>query len=150
MLLNATPPKVLIVEDEPLLVMDMEAMLEDAGYVIEGEANCLDEVAAMVGHIEPDLALVDMHLAHGSTGLQVCQLLQQQWPRAMVVFVTANTGKVPSDFAGAHGVIAKPFSRSGFTSALSFLLEGLSDPPPKSALPTSFLPSPHLNQMWRA
>lgn len=147
--LIADAPKVLIVEDEPLLVMDMEWMLEDAGYVTVGEAKCLSDVTALGGHLDLDVALVDMHLANGSTGLEVCQLLQEQWPRALIVFVTANPKMLPADFAGGHGVIAKPFSQAGFTSALKYLLEGLSNPPPRSMLPSSFSPAPALSQYWR-
>lgn len=141
---------VLIVEDEVLLAMDIEAMVEDSGHQVLAEATSLDEVKALPDTINPQLALVDIHLAHGSNGFDVCRNIQQRWPEALIVFVTANVSKIPEDFLGAHGVIAKPFSHAGVISTLKYLAEGVFDPPPRSARPASFQPSPHLKSRWAA
>lgn len=141
---------VLIVEDEVLLAMDMEAMVEDSGHQVLAEAACLDDVNALPGDIDPQLAFVDIHLAQGSSGFDVCRTIQKRWPKALIVFVTANVSKIPEDFLGAHGVIAKPFSHAGVTSTLKYLAEGVFNPPPHSPRPASFQPSPHLEQRWAA
>lgn len=141
---------VLIVEDEVLLAMDIEAMVEDSGHQVRAEATCLDEVEALPDDTDPQLALVDVHLAHGSNGFDVCRLIRKRWPKALIVFVTANVSKIPSDFVGAHGVIAKPFSHAGVISTLKYLAEGVFDPPPQSARPASFQPSSHLEGRWNA
>ena len=141
---------VLIVEDELLLAMDIEAMVEDSGHAVLAEATSLDDVRALSTDLDPQLALVDVHLAHGSSGFDVCRLIQQRWPKALIVFVTANVAKIPTDFLGAHGVIAKPFSHAGVISTLKYLAEGVFDPPPSAARPASFQPSPHLENRWAA
>lgn len=142
--------QVLIVEDEPLLAMDVEMMVEEAGHSVVGEAASLYEVEAMPIEPAPDLALVDMQLARGTNGLDVSRLIQDRWPSAVIVFVTANPKKIPEDFSGAHGVIAKPFSRSGFMSALNYLGEGIADPPPASSQPSSFVAAPSVLEIWSA
>ena len=142
------PMGVLIVEDEMLLAMDLEAMIEDTGHQVLGEAATLEEVEALSGDIDPQLVFVDLHLAQGSDGLDVCLVVQRRWPQALIVFVTANVSKIPPDFCGAHGVIAKPFSHAGVTGAIKFLADGLSDPPPHLPLPASFTPSPSLDRRW--
>lgn len=139
---------VLIVEDEVLLAMDIEAMVEDSGHQVLAEATSLDEVKALPADLNPQLALVDIHLAHGSNGFDVCRFIQERWPKALIVFVTANVSKIPADFLGAHGVIAKPFSHAGVISTLKYLAEGVFKPPPRSARPASFQPSPHLERRW--
>jgi CheY-like chemotaxis protein len=141
---------VLIVEDELLLAMDIEAMVEDSGHTVLAEATSLDDVKALSKDLNPQLALVDVHLAHGSSGFDVCRIIQQRWPDALIVFVTANVSKIPSDFLGAHGVIAKPFSHAGVISTLKYLAEGVFDPPPHSVRPASFQASPHLENRWAA
>lgn len=141
---------VLIVEDEVLLAMDIEAMVEDSGHQVLAEATSLDEVEALPSDLDPQLALVDIHLAHGSNGFDVCRLIQKRWPKALIVFVTANVSKIPADFLGAHGVIAKPFSHAGVISTLKYLAEGVFTPPPQSARPASFQASPHLERRWVA
>ena len=143
------PFDVLIVEDEALLVIDLEAMIEDAGHAVVGEAASLSEFEALSQTLCPDIAFVDLQLAENSSGLDVCTRLKARWPDTAVVFVTANPKMIPDDFLGAHGVIAKPFSRSGLMAAMLFIEQGLSDPPPSMDMPPSFSASPQIGQDWR-
>jgi CheY-like chemotaxis protein len=142
------PFRVLIVEDEALLAMDIEAMVQDGGHEVVGEAASLDEVEDMVLPVAPDLAFVDIQLARGSSGLDVCALIRRRWADAVIIFVTANPKKIPEDFAGAHGVIPKPFTRNGLVSALHYIEEGVCDPPPSSPQPGSFIASPAFAASW--
>jgi CheY-like chemotaxis protein len=146
--MKTRPLRILIVEDEALLAMDIEAMVEDSGHQVVGEAACLKEVEALSGLAAPDIAFVDIQLARGSSGLDVAAFVHRHWPKTAVVFVTANPKKIPEDFVGAYGVIPKPFSRSGLLSAMRYLEEGLRDPPPAQVRPRSFLPSPQVEQVW--
>lgn len=144
----APPLQCLVVEDEPLISMDIQFMLEDAGHAVVGTAASLSEAKALPDDLRPDVAFVDMQLADQSSGLDVNRMVQQRWPRAIVVFVTANPKRIPEDFAGAHGVIAKPFSMHGFVSALRYLQDGICEPPPVSPQPGSFIASPHFAATW--
>ena len=142
------PLSVLIVEDEALLAMDIEAMVEDAGHQVIGEVASLDEVQDLPGSLRPDLAFVDIQLAKGSSGLDVCAIIRKRWVDAIVVFVKANPLKIPADFAGGHGVIQKPFSRTGLISAMRYIEEGVCDPPPLSPQPASFIAAPAFAALW--
>jgi CheY-like chemotaxis protein len=142
------PLRVLIVEDEALLAMDMEAMVEDSGHAVVAEAASLFDVEALGDALCPDLAFVDIQLARGTSGLDVCRLIRTRWKAAFIVFVTANPAKIPEDYCGAHGVIAKPFSRNGLMSAMRYIEEGVCDPPPTSPRPASFLASPSFAASW--
>ena len=139
---------VLIVEDEVLLAMDLEAMVEDSGHHVRAEAASLQDVAALPDRLNPQLAFVDIHLAHGSNGVDVCHLIHARWPEALIVFVTANVARIPADFACAHGVIAKPVSHAGVVNAIKYLANGVFDPPPTIPRPASFTPSPNLARRW--
>ena len=148
MLRPAHPFDVLIVEDEALLIMDLEAMIEDAGHAVVAEASSLNEVSRLSPGLAPDIAFVDIQLAEQSSGLDVCIFLKDRWPETAVVFLTANPKMIPEDFLGAHGVIPKPFSRSGLMSAMRFIEQGITDPPPALGMPPSFIPAPHIAQAW--
>lgn len=139
---------VLIVEDEMLLAMDIEAMIEDSGHRVVGEAASVKDVEALSANINPQLAFVDLHLADNSDGLDVSKIIQERWPDALIVFLTANVARIPLDFAGAHGVIAKPFSHAGVVNAINYLADGVFAPPPHFPMPASFTPSPHLQHRW--
>ena len=144
------PLGVLIVEDEALLAMDIEAMVEDAGHRVIGEAASLYDVEGLDGDLQPDLAFVDVQLARGTSGLDACALIRRRWAAAIVVFVTANPLKIPADFAGGHGVIPKPFSRNGLLSAMRYIEEGVCEPPPISPQPASFIAAPAFAASWTA
>ena len=150
-MLRPQPPfTVLIVEDEALLALDLEAMVTDCGHTVVADAMSLSDVEALGGLAAPDIAFVDMQPADGSNGLEVSAFICKHWPDTAIVFITANPAVIPGDFAGAHGVIAKPFSHIGLTSAMRFIGEGISDPPPKSGRPASFVASPHIADAWGA
>ena len=148
MALCVAPLRVLIVEDESLLAMDIEVMVEEAGHRIVAEAASLHDVAALPGSLRPDLAFVDIHLARNTNGLDVSTLIQKRWTAAIIVFITANPKKIPDGFDGAHGVIAKPFSRAGLLSAMRYIAEGVCDPPPVSPPPASFVASSAFEATW--
>jgi CheY-like chemotaxis protein len=145
---RVAPLEILIVEDEALLAMDLEAMVEDAGHNVIAEASSLPEVAGLCESLCPAIAFVDIQLARGSSGIDVARLIVQRWPGTLIIFVTANPLKIPKDFAGAHGVIAKPFSRTGLISAMQYLAESVIDPPPASTQPTSFVASAAFALTW--
>jgi len=142
------PLNVLIVEDEPLIAMDMEMMVEDAGHRVIAEATSFYEAEDWDHNLKPNLAFVDLQLAKDTSGLDVSKLIQVRWPDTIIVFVTANPKIIPDDFAGAHGVIPKPLSHNGFLAAMKYLQEGVCDPPPTVHQPNSFTASPAFAATW--
>lgn len=146
---HATPPlDVLLIEDEPLIAMDMQMMVEDAGHMVIGEAATMSELETILPGAAPDVAFVDIQLGDGSSGIDACRRIRATWDNTFVVFVTANPAMIPDDFAGGHGVIAKPFTQDGFMSAMKYLEEGICDPPPVEPQPNAFSASPAFAARW--
>ncbi|QPC92282.1 response regulator [Mesorhizobium sp. INR15] len=143
------PLKVLIVEDEALLAMELESLVEDAGHSVVGWATSLTEARSMVDTTDADIAFVDIQLTDGPTGVEVAEYIGEQ-KNSMVVFMTANPKRIPDHFAGAVGVIAKPYTMNGLMSALRYLQEGVRRPPPVSVLPAGFTLSPAFETVWAA
>lgn len=137
-----TPPlRVLLVEDEALILMQMEALVEDAGHVVVASAMRCGEAIGLAQDLRPDLAFVDLNLCDGDTGLDVAKALQDM-PEIMVVFVTANPLRLGDDLAGAAGVIAKPFTRAVVARGMLYLEECLRRPPPICVLPQGMRMAP--------
>jgi len=141
------PLKVLIVEDEALLAMELESLVEEAGHSVVGWATSSAEAKTMVNAIEADIAFVDIHLSDGPSGVDVAEYIGEK-KSSMVVFMTANPKRIPDHFAGAIGVIAKPYTMNGLTSALRYLQEGVRRPPPVSTRPAGFTLSPAFAAVW--
>jgi len=141
------PLRVLIVEDEALLAMELEGLVEDAGHHVVGCAASSRQALELVDTVEADLAFVDMNLGDGPTGADVADYIREQ-KTSMVVFLTANPRRIPDDFAGAVGVIAKPYTMGGLMAALKYLHEGVRTPPPVSREPVGFTLSPTYRGRW--
>lgn len=148
-MLRPVPPLgVLVVEDEGLIAMDIVAIVEEGGHRVVAEAASLHEVEDLPDDLAVHLAFVDVQLARRTSGIDVCRLVLRRWPDTIVVFVTANPKKLPDDYAGAHGVISKPFTMASFASAVVYLEEGVCRPPPLSARPGALLETPALASTW--
>jgi CheY-like chemotaxis protein len=118
--MNERPLDVLIVEDEVLLATELEFLVEEVGCHPVGLAMSSDEALAMASDLRPDLALVDVHLRDGPTGVEVARAIADDCG-GVALFMTANVKRLPDDFAGACGVIGKPYSEHGVKTALSYL-----------------------------
>ncbi|KSB88253.1 response regulator [Caulobacter vibrioides] len=128
---------VLIVEDEVLLATELEYLAEEVGYHSVGLAMSSDEAVDLAKSLHPDLALVDVHLRDGPTGVEVARKIQDDCG-CVALFMTANVKRLPEDFAGACGVIGKPYSEHGVKTALAYLAvcleEGQAPGPPPVGL----------------
>lgn len=120
------PLRILIVEDEVLIALGLEGLLLDLGHEVVGCATCHEEALAQGRTLRPDLAFVDIHLADGPTGIEVSRCLAHELGTT-VLFMTANAKRIPEDFAGARGVISKPYTERGVREALAYVMAEQTD-----------------------
>jgi PAS domain S-box-containing protein len=111
--------RVLIVEDEPLLWMDMEASLTEVGCQIRGPAGTLEKARQMIASVDCDAALLDANLAGQSVDSLAVALTQRNIPFA---FVTGHGREaLPQGFRESI-VLGKPFSKDQLRSVVQALL----------------------------
>ncbi|NLS19084.1 response regulator [Rhizobium sp. P40RR-XXII] len=110
--------RVLIVEDDPLIAIDLQHMIHDLGYVTSGIANSFDSAKRLAPH--SDLALVDVNLVDGATGPRIGQFLAGEFGIS-VVMVTANPEVVADGIFGVIGVISKPAQPATIKQVLEFM-----------------------------
>ncbi len=137
----SAPLRILVVEDEALIALELEYLLEDLGHIPIGVAGTSAEAIALGRARKPDVALVDIHLFDGPTGVDVARTLSAD-PRITVLFMTANSKRIPPDFAGAIGVIAKPYSERVVASALGYVADCRSGRAPSKEAPDGFSLAP--------
>jgi response regulator of citrate/malate metabolism len=109
--------KVLIVEDEPTVAMDLEQIAQRSGHEVVGVARWASDAQAL-SYLEPELALVDINLKDGPTGPHISSKLARQ--DVTVVLVTANLKQIPLDFCGAIGAVAKPFTDHAIRDVIAY------------------------------
>lgn len=82
------PARVLIIEDEPIIALDLGALVRELGHTVTGVARTHNEAVRRAATDRPELILADIQLADGSSGLEAVReiLAQTQVP---VIFITA-------------------------------------------------------------
>jgi len=100
---------VLIIEDEPVIAADIEAMVGELGHRVIGVATTRSESALIVGKQTPGLVLADIQLADGSSGIDaVKEILGAS--DVPVVFITAFPERLlTGDRPEPTFLITKPF-----------------------------------------
>lgn len=110
---------VLIIEDEPLIAMDLESLVESLGHRVSGVARTHREAIAAVGDHQPGLVLADIQLADGSSGLEAVNEILGGIS-VPVIFITAYperllTGERPEPAF----LITKPFDTDMVKAVIS-------------------------------
>jgi DNA-binding NarL/FixJ family response regulator len=82
-----TPVKVLVVEDEPLVKALLTSLLEADGFQVKSAANAA-EARAVAKDFEPKVAILDIELGDGPSGIDLSQILRLQFPQIGLVFLT--------------------------------------------------------------
>ena len=111
--------RVIVVEDQALLAMELELVLGESGCDVVGCAMDKAGAFAIAERERPDLALIDINLLDGVTGPQIAQTLVSEYGTA-VVFLTANPEQIPDGFAGALGAVSKPFDEQTIRAVVQF------------------------------
>ena len=101
--------RVLIIEDEPIIALDLQQLVEAAGHEVVGIASTEDEAVAIAAAERPSLVLADVNLGAGGDGTSaVARILRTH--QAPVIFVTAYPERLLTgqDLEPAF-IITKPF-----------------------------------------
>ena len=113
--------RILIIEDEALVAMELRFVLEDLGYDVVATAADAGTARAVAAEHDIDLALVDIHLSDGPTGIDLGRELGQKMG-VTVMFMTANPGMVCKGVAGTIGVLSKPTDERAVQTAVDYAL----------------------------
>ena len=103
---------VVIVEDEALIALDLEGIVEDAGFTVAGIAIDMAEALSIVAAAKVDVAIVDLRLAKGCSGLETARHLRRHHGGA-TLFVS---GSMSEDLVrqalslAPVGFVEKPFT----------------------------------------
>lgn len=123
--------RILIVEDEALVAMEIAAVLRERGYDPVGVAADTPS-ARRLALKGVDLALVDCQLRDGVTGPQIGRHLMDEHGAA-VLFLTANP-RLVAHVRGAHGVLTKPSDDDALCAAIDSALHARGNRPEASGV----------------
>lgn len=111
--------EVLIIEDEPIISMDLEEIVRELGHKVSGTAVTRSEAVAAATHRKPGLVLADIQLADGSSGIDAVKDILGGIS-VPVIFITAFPERLlTGDRPEPTFLITKPFQRNAVKAAIS-------------------------------
>ncbi len=105
---EARSARILIVEDEALIAMALTDCLERGGHDVMGPASTMADALALCAMPPPDLALLDINLRDGSSGVDVARALLERWG-VLSLFASGQMMEARRARDIALGYIRKPY-----------------------------------------
>jgi DNA-binding response OmpR family regulator len=117
--------KILIADDEPNIVVSLEFLMKQKGYVVRVASTGEDALAA-IGEFGPDLILLDVMMPRMS-GYDLCQRVRENpaWQAIRIIMLSAKGRdiEVTKGMAvGADAYVTKPFSTKDLIAKVQELL----------------------------
>lgn len=119
---------IMIIEDEPLIAMDIEQMVESLGHRVTGIARTHSEAVDLFTRTKPKMVLADIQLADGSSGIDAVNEILQSDSNIPVIFITAFPERfLTGDRPEPAFLVTKPFNpdmvKALISQALFFMEE---------------------------
>jgi len=124
------PKEILIVDDEPSIVVPIQFLMEQQGYSVIVAENGHDALDVIYKYI-PDLVLLDIMLP-GIDGYEVCEIvrLNPKLRGIKIIFLTAKGREVEIAKGlalGADAYITKPFSNAELVAKVKTVLDNINE-----------------------
>lgn len=119
--LSLNGAELLLVEDDPVILMELEAILQDAGAQIACACQCVSEAATFLAKNRPTAAVLDIQIGNESVSSVVCELSARGVP---FLFYTGQPEKDVAAREWPRGtVLSKPSSAKEILAALTALIQ---------------------------
>jgi CheY-like chemotaxis protein len=113
---RTTPLDILVVDDDPLVLANTVALLEDLGHVTRTATSGAEALVQLARDPHVDLVLTD-HLMPQMTGAQLCRRIRLGAPE-MPVLIVSGFAELDASGGGRFPMLAKPFDRDTLARAL--------------------------------
>ena len=108
---TSAPPRILVVEDERIVALDLAATLKELGYCVVGLSSRGEEAIRRTAELDPQLILMDVRLDGTLDGIQAAEIIRRTHD-IPVIYLTAHSDNETlrrAAHANASGYLVKPF-----------------------------------------
>jgi two-component system, response regulator PdtaR len=112
------PPLIMVVDDEPLVRMDVCQIVVDAGYAVT-EARNADEALGLLEAHTISVVLTDITMPGSIDGLGLARAISNKWPRVALVVMSGERLPRASELPQAARFVSKPFSAAHLVTVLA-------------------------------
>ena len=100
--------RILLVEDEPLILMDVEIQLQEAGHEVISVSNADSAIGVLV-HDTIDVILTDIDMPGSMDGLKLAAAVRLRWPPIKILVTTGKATPTPDQMPVGSAIIPKPY-----------------------------------------
>lgn len=107
---NSLPGRILLVEDDAILALDITATLEAAGVREVEHCSSTEEALVALRAATPDVVILDVHLTDRDDGWAIAELVGELVPNPpRIIFSTGAPDDIPQRIAEMGPVLEKPY-----------------------------------------
>lgn len=111
-------PKMLIVEDEPLIRMCAVDFAEEAGYLGLEAGDSAEALAIMERGEDVDILFTDITLPGPMDGIALAEQVALRWPKVRIMLASGALAGLPADVAPGAFRLSKPYGITQFLGAV--------------------------------
>jgi len=121
--MSTEAPRVVIADDEAIIRLDLKEILEEAGYVVVGEAGRGDEAIELVNTHQPDLVILDVKMP-GLDGISAAHEITSRHDMAVLLLTAFSQRDLIEEArkAGVSAYLIKPFRKAELIPAVEQVL----------------------------
>lgn len=116
--------KILIVEDERIVALDIKSAIQKLGYKVIDSVSSFGDTISSIKNNEPDIILMDIHLNNSKDGIETAQEIQKK-KNIPIIYLSAFSDDDTISRAvqtNPIGYITKPFKREDLKSSILLAL----------------------------
>ena len=115
-------PKIMIVDDEPLIRMYARQIVEEAGYSAVEAANA-DDALQLLAEDGVTALVTDVQMPGSMDGLELARSVKASWPEIAVIVMSGRRLPRPSELPENTRFLSKPFSEQRLVDVLADAVE---------------------------
>lgn len=118
--------KILIVEDDPLFVIDLKILVEKLGYELMGIVDNADDLFRITKQNKPDIILMDIDIKGDKNGIEIAKELRDE--SIAIIFITSYSDQQTYQRARdvlPCGYLVKPFNQFTLESIIEYTVSTL-------------------------
>lgn len=113
---------VLVVEDEPLVRMDIADNLEDAGFSVVEAANAAEAIAALERDATIQIIFTDVDMPGSMDGLKLAAAVADRWPPIRIIVTSGHRTVEITDIPDGSVFFSKPYRATEIVNSINQLL----------------------------
>lgn len=120
--MNNSTITVLVVEDEPLILLDIASHLEDEGFVVYSAPNADIAIALLTAHSDIQMIFTDIDMPGSMNGLKLAAAVRNRWPPVKIIVTSGARIVEITDLPDGSVFFSKPYAHSSVVASMRGML----------------------------